>query len=259
MSDRLGELTAGFSPVDLEEVDRRAALQRRVDQKYLVTPDTLRSLLRSMRSDHDILEIDGRRAFDYESTYFDTPSLECFREHIENRRPRYKARTRCYVDTGSCFFEVKVKRVDGETVKRHLEQDPADRGEIPPAGQRLLSETLAECEVPTAGERLEPTLVTRFRRVTLAGAEQPQRITVDFDIELDARGAGSVGIGDRHAVIETKTPEGDGPCDRRLAELGAEPISLSKYRLGIGMLRASDDDGYAPEVKEKFSRSAVAG
>src|SRR5205823_1453328 len=98
LSDRLGELTAGFRLVDLDDVDRRLALQRRVDQKHLVTPDTLRSLLRSMRSDHDILEIDGRRAFDYESTYFDTPSLECFREHIENRRPRYKARTRCYVD-----------------------------------------------------------------------------------------------------------------------------------------------------------------
>jgi hypothetical protein len=258
LGGRLDEVTEGFSAVGLEEVDRRAALQRRVDKKYLVTPDTLGSLLRSLRSDHEILEIEGRHVFEYESTYFDTASLECFHQHVEDRRPRYKARTRCYVDTGSCFFEVKVKRTDGETVKRNLEHDPDQRDEILPDARDLLVHTLTECGVETTGEAPEPKLVTRFRRVTLAARERPERITLDFGIELDALSAGAVGIGDHHVVVETKTPDGAGPCDRLLVGLGAESISLSKYRLGVGMLLSSDDDGYAPDVRPKFSRSAVA-
>jgi hypothetical protein len=34
--------------------------------------------------------------------------LRCFSDHAEGRQPRFKARTRLYVDSNSCVFEVKL-------------------------------------------------------------------------------------------------------------------------------------------------------
>src|SRR5205814_1442908 len=78
-------------------------------------------LLEQLRDDHDVLEIDGRRWFEYRSVYFDTPDLCCFWDHVHGRLPRFKARTRLYRDTGSCVFEVKLKRSDEELDKRQTE------------------------------------------------------------------------------------------------------------------------------------------
>jgi hypothetical protein len=252
-TDEIKQLVHGFPPVGLEEMDKRAALQRRVDNKYVVSLDELGPLLERMHDDHEVLEIDGRREFDYDSTYFDTPSLDCFRTHVEGRRPRYKARTRCYLNSGDCFFEVKVKRSDGETVKRSIEYEHDDRSEILPSARELLSDTLASCDMPVAGDELAATLVTRFRRVTLVAREFPQRVTIDLGLELDSPADGAVEIDERHAIVETKTPDGEGTCDRVFAAAGNEPEALSKYRLGVGMLLSGDDAGYAPAVKAMFA------
>src|SRR5204863_9683261 len=130
-------------PVSLDELNERAALQRRTDNTYLVPLDSLARLLETGGDGHEILEIDGDRLFEYERTYFDTPSLRCFEDHVRDRRPRFKARRRCYIATGDCFFEVKVKREDCETVKRNIEYDPDGRGGIEPSA----SEVLGECGV----------------------------------------------------------------------------------------------------------------
>ncbi len=42
-------------------------------------------------------------------------------------------------------------------------------------------------------------------------------------------------------LLETKSEDGRSPCDRILHEHGGlEPVSISKYRLGIGLLVARD-------------------
>ena len=67
-----------------------------------------------------MLDIDGRRVFGYESTYFDTPDCEQYRAHRQGRRRRYKVRSRSYVDTGLSMFEVKTKGLRGATVKHRM-------------------------------------------------------------------------------------------------------------------------------------------
>ena len=46
------------------------------------------------------------------------------------------------------------------------------------------------------------------------------------------------------ALVETKTEEGRGVVDRLLAEGRHEPVTISKYRFGVGML-LEDDPGEA--------------
>lgn len=236
----------GFAPVSLETLDERAALQRRVDNKYLVPLDRLARVSAALRGDHESLEIDGQRVFEYESTYFDTPALDCFHDHVDDRRPRYKLRTRFYVSSGSCVFEVKVKRDDDETVKRHIDYAPGDRREIKPQARELFSETLEACSVTLPDTDPRPSLFTRFRRMTVAAIDRPERTTLDFGVELQAPGGGTAAIDQSVAIVETKTSDGAGQVDRILKDDGFEPISLSKYRLGIGLLVARGEDSDYP-------------
>lgn len=37
-------------------------------------------------------------------------------------------------------------------------------------------------------------------------------------------------------LVETKSESGESPADRALADLGLEPVSLSKYRVGMSLV-----------------------
>lgn len=56
------------------------------------------------------------------------------------------------------------------------------------------------------------------------------------------------------ALLETKSENGDSPADHVLAEMGVEPISLSKYRVGMSLVGAARGFGSQPgsELFEPF-------
>ena len=127
-SDLIG-LVNGFDPISLPELDRHAALQMRVDRKYIVRFETLERLLAELGDDYLALEIDGDRLQRYDSVYFDTPALMGYRHHLQGRRKRFKTRTRLYGGT-ACFFDLKLKGRRGETVKRRLPLPPLAQGSL---------------------------------------------------------------------------------------------------------------------------------
>jgi hypothetical protein len=229
------ELVAGFDPISLEELDERAALLRRVDNKYAVEQERFAKLLERLRDDHQVLEIDGRRVFAYCSTYFDTPELRCFVDHVEDRQPRFKARTRLYRDTDRCVFEVKLKREDGETDKRQTGYAVDDAERFTDDARECLLEALGDIGLE-APDRMDPTLMTRFHRVTLAAREGSERLTCDIAVRLSNPDGEAAEMRDGMILVETKSERGESPADRVLAELGLEPISLSKYRVGMSLV-----------------------
>jgi len=109
--------TAGLPPIDLESVAAQAELQNRVDRAYLVPLKDFPALVTGLGPDLRVVESVGRRSFGYESVYFDTPDLLTYRAHLQRRRRRFKARTRTYLDSGLCMFEVKTVGPRGATVK----------------------------------------------------------------------------------------------------------------------------------------------
>jgi hypothetical protein len=243
-----------FPPVTLEQLDERAALLKRTDHKYVVDGETFERLLAKLAADHAVLEIDGRRQFGYQSVYFDTPSLRCFREHVQDRSPRFKARTRLYRDTHRCVFEVKLKLASGETDKRQVEH-PFDAPEqLTDQARESVEQALEQCGMEPLSEPLEPSLRTTFTRATLAptraGAE---RTTCDSGIFLDRLAEkGRARLKEGLVVVEAKSENGDSPADRALQSLGAEPISLSKYRTGIALLVPRAEDPESPRQAERF-------
>ena len=112
-----------LEPIGLEALDAAAALRTRVDRKYLLPTADLPDLLDALRDTHAALEIDGRRWFHYDSVYFDTEGLLTARAHVQGRRRRFKCRSRHYVETGRCVFEIKLKGLRGRTLKHQLPID----------------------------------------------------------------------------------------------------------------------------------------
>jgi hypothetical protein len=233
------EFVKAFDAVSLKELDERAALLRRVDNKYAVERERFEELLERLRDDHQALEIDGRRVFEYCSTYFDTPELRCFTDHVEDRQPRFKARTRLYVDSDSCVFEVKLKREDGETDKRQTDHAVKDAERFTDSARQCLEQALGDAGLE-APDEMGPTLLTRFHRITLAAREGSERLTCDLGVELSEPDGRAARMRDGVVLVETKSERGESPADRVLTELGLEPISLSKYRVGMSLVGGGD-------------------
>jgi VTC domain len=251
-SRRLDELLAPLRPVSLDELDRRAALLRRIDQKYVLAWEEFAALIEEIGGDHDVLEINGQRVFQYASVYFDSPDLRCFRDHVAEQNPRFKARTRHYRDTGCCQFEVKLRR-EGELDKRQVDHPPQQVEQLTPDAQKLLEETLATAEL-VPPPLLRPTLRTSFHRVTLAADADKARLTCDLGVTIERIGGDRARIRDDLVLVESKTEDGRSRADRVLADFDQWPISLSKYRIGIELLAGSDRSESSASLRQLFGR-----
>ncbi|MDR1266308.1 MAG: VTC domain-containing protein [Propionibacteriaceae bacterium] len=115
-SVRIGRLAA----VDLAELTARAELMARRDRKYLLPESALGLVWDGLSADARVLEIDGRRRFDYHSVYYDTPELEAFFLTVGRRRRRYKLRTRQHGPQAPIMVEVKTRGPRGLTVKDRI-------------------------------------------------------------------------------------------------------------------------------------------
>ena len=115
--------TESFSAIDLDEMNKYAKLQTRIDRKYIVTPEICNDLLANADVNGRVLEIDTYRNTPYQSVYFDTPNLDLYKAAACRRRPRFKARTRYYQLTNKAMLEVKTKDGRGKTVKSRTEYD----------------------------------------------------------------------------------------------------------------------------------------
>jgi VTC domain len=251
LAEPIDSLLSDLPAVSLEELDERASLLRRVDTKYVVDEQAFAELLRRIRRGHEVLEIDGRREFAYQSMYFDTPDLRCFRDHVEDRVPRFKARNRLYRDTGRCVFEVKLKLGGGETDKRQVSHPPEAADEFDDDAEQCLREALADAGYKTPDQPLDKSMRTSFTRLTLTPAGGAERTTCDVGILLERPGGGRARLRNGLLVLESKSESGESPIDGELAALGIEPVSLSKYRTGIALLASEAQD---PQSRERAER-----
>jgi hypothetical protein len=133
---------APLPSASLAEVTEQATLQVRVDHKYMVPVECFAEVIARLPQGYLVLEIDGRRGFSYESVYFDTPDLLTYRQHLQGRRRRYKVRTRAYLDSAHCVFEVKLKGARDRTIKAQLPYLLADRTRMTRAAQDFLGKQL---------------------------------------------------------------------------------------------------------------------
>lgn len=228
------DTVAALPTLTLDEVNEQAALQTRVDRKYIVRPTTWGNMLSSMETEPSVLQIDGLRHFRYSSTYYDTSELDRYRDAARSRPHRYKVRIRHYLDTGSSAVEVKMRSSTGATAKsrRWLEPQTAPGGTfLPPdaatfvRGFDRIGDTVC---------RLTETLTTSYRRVTLVTADA--RVTADRNVVATDVHGRQMGYG-ALLIVETKAAGEASAVDRALWASGIRPARISKYCTSLAALR----------------------
>lgn len=238
--------------VGLVELNEAAALQTRVDRKYLVPLAALVSFEDWASESARVLEIDGLTRFAYRSVYFDTPDLICYRDAARGRPRRYKVRTRSYLDSGVTMLEVKERGQRGDaanssTVKHRMGYDQPAR--LDPYARSFVASFAGQHLDPAA---LTPVLTTYYHRETLLIGSDNTRVTIDRSLRWEQAATGYKTKD--YAIVETKTRGKAGIVDRWFWQHGLRPVKVSKYGTGL----ASLTPGLAANKWDRVLRSYFA-
>lgn len=221
----------GFSPIDLTELDRLAALRTRFDLKYAVDENVVDRLLDELPRSWRVLDIQGAREFGYASLYFDDPDHRCFHDHRRRLRRRFKVRSRGYETRTGAMLELKTKDGRGRTVKQRLTR-PEPRAALTPPECDWIDQRLAEIGLAPTARDLRPVLTIEYRRSTLVEPSLGERLTIDLGIASVAHGDPTALL-PRAAIVEWKSGGEQGDTARLLRRLGPRPIGFSKYCVGL--------------------------
>lgn len=233
VSPSWAEAVAGLEPITLDTLNVEAALQTRVDRKYVVSAAEWAAVFASLHGDYRVLEQHGRRSFGYESDYYDTVDLASYHAAARRRPRRYKVRTRHYVDAGLSAIEVKLHSARGETVK-HREFLPQDAARSSGLSFEARAFVGSFHEIGCDVEVLEKVLTTSYERTTLTG--ESSRITIDSAVSARQPRGAQTGFGDA-LIVETKSASRAGDVDRALWAHGIRPPRVSKYCTSLAALR----------------------
>ena len=229
--------TDQLETISLNELNAAAALQTRTDRKYILTAQQAREVLPLLAKQARVLSIEGRRASDYTSVYFDTPDLASFHLAAHPRRRRFKIRTRSYMDTEQCYLEVKTEGAREQTVKERIEHPFAARSALGKDSLEYIHETL-EHELgscPIAPAELTPVIDSSYSRTTLYLPQSNSRVTVDNNLIWTDPQSG-FRLECNEIIVETKSALNAGPADKLLWSHQIRPSRISKFATGMSLI-----------------------
>ena len=229
-------LTTPFAPISLKQLEANSGMLERIDNKYVVNQDVLRRAIPELARHFDILEIDGRRNFTYDTCYFDNDESRCYTDHHQGRKKRVKVRMRKYLEAGLCFVEVKLKDRRGVTVKKRLRCAMDKFGTLDEAALNFVNDVYQSLYKRVFPHDISRNLDMRYQRLTLVAKDGGERMTLDnrvkFLMDGDARE-----VDERLFIIEAKSAKGNGMADRILRRLHQHPVKhVSKYCTGLATM-----------------------
>lgn len=229
----IADFTGAFAPISLDQLNAKAEMMARIDNKYVVQSDDLLSLVPDLQQAFDILDIKDQRAFIYDTRYFDDAKSSAYYEHHQGKRRGFKVRVRNYVDAGLCFLEVKVKGQRGMTEKYRMPYDLEQLACLTPDASDFAQETYQRQYAKSFDYALRPSLDIRYQRITLVARAGGERMTIDTDLCFQSQNrtfASGTGV----FIVETKSANGRGLADRLLRTKGERPTKrCSKYCIGM--------------------------
>lgn len=217
-----------FKGLSLKELDE-VALIKRYDTKFILSVQQLEVLLCHLLTDYHILEIDGKRIFDYYTVYFDTVNFRFYLDHHNGYTHRMKVRKREYLNSGLKFYEVKKKLAGEQTDKSRWQIHQIDENISEDEYQKMNNPRLE-------GAHLEKKLLNTFKRITLANLNLNERVTIDLDIHLKSE-TKNVFLNEL-VVLELKQTKFNviSPVVQALKKMRIYPNSFSKYVMGVALL-----------------------
>ncbi len=238
------KILGSFPAIGLEYMDR-VKLMDRIDTKYVLSAGKLPEVLHQMAGSYKSLEINNIRSLPYQTRYFDTRDLLMYNQHVTSRPERFKIRFRTYLATETTFLEVKKHTRRNRTIKWRIENHFSPLSMIDKQAESFL-----ESHIPETFSGLEFSLANSFSRVTLAGTDSNERITVDFDLKYTNENGKSENM-PWLAIIEHKRNRS--LAGSKLSEIlksqMIRPVGFSKYCIGVSLL---NENARKNTLKEKF-------
>jgi VTC domain len=229
-------LTAPFSPISLQQLEENSGMLERIDNKYVVNQDVLRMAAPELAKHFDILEIDGRRSFTYETCYFDNAESRCYFDHHQARKKRVKVRMRKYLEAGLCFVEVKLKDRRGVTVKKRLRCALDSFGALDETAREFVNDVFQSLYNRAFPHDISRNLDMRYQRLTLVAKDGGERMTLDSRVRFIMDGE-TRQVDEQLFIIEAKSAKGNGIADRILRRLHQHPTKhVSKYCTGLATM-----------------------
>lgn len=238
-----------FAPISLEALNAKAEMLARLDNKYILPAVRLAPAIAAFADLFDVLEISGKRAFQYSTRYFDDPELRGYYDHLERRRKRCKVRVRDYVDAGFSYLEIKLKDKRSITIKHRLAVDAY----LPALDDRCMDfvgDRYRDIYRQDFGKNLDPAMIVDYQRITLVAKAGGERMTIDTALEFKssnvARSAPS-----HMFIVETKSARGNGIADKIMRGLHVQPTRhASKYCIGMAVTdRVTRRNGFLPALR----------
>ena len=215
-----------FNSISLKDLDKVQLLNRK-DTKFVFSQNKLLQLLDRLKPFYWILEIEGKRTFIYDNTYFDTDEFFFYTQHHNECRKRFKVRHRRYCETNDQYFEIKIKDNKNRTIKKRLKINDGN-GHFGEEEKRLISETIG-----LSPQHLIPKLNMQFSRITLADKSFSERLTIDTNLSV-LNGTGSK-MFDQLVISEIKQKKYNPKSNfiRILRNLKIPEMRFSKYCMGM--------------------------
>jgi len=234
-----------YDTYSLENLMQIPLLDRK-DSKYIFHINDFAALLDKFRLEgYKVLKIDEHRIFNYESMYFDTDDYKLYHEHHNGKMNRYKVRYRRYIETDTCFFEIKFKNNKGRTIKKRI-SDMFINTTIEGEGMEFV-----EANTPYLAKNLDPKLLVFYKRITLASLEKQERFTIDLDLSFfnfaEQASFPEIVIAELKQDITAK----ESVVKKIFRDERIHPLRMSKYC--IGMVQTYGDIKYN-NFKEKIHR-----
>lgn len=222
----------GFAHLSLDELNTKAAMLERLDNKYILPASRFRPAIETLADHFDVLEIDGKRAFIYATTYYDDPALRGYYDHHQGRRKRCKVRVRNYVDAGFSYLEVKLKDKRQVTIKKRLKLAVPENG-LDSCGLDFVETCHHDLYAEPFAKALMPVIDVQYERVTLVAKAGGERMTIDTALRFEAANVTRV-VRPHMLIIETKSKRGNGIADKILRSMHMHPTKrCSKYCIGM--------------------------
>ena len=250
-------IPAEWASISLQDMNKQAAMQTRVDRKYIVDAETAVKVLSTLDADASVMEIKGQREFAYDSVYFDTPQMQSYHSAAYSLKGTFKIRTRSYLDSELTFLEVKTDGEQNITVKKRIPYSFEQRDRLTPEAYTYISEVLGDILAGLV-HKLEPVLTTGYHRTTvfLPRSEQNpvvSRMTVDTNLTWTPMSENILMAGVNYlnfhgnlvgttyglpsaVIIETKSGVEPSVADRHLWDAGITPDKISKFATGMAAL-----------------------
>ena len=248
----LESLVAGARTYSLAQSELGVDLNR-VEAKFILPLEVATQLCQRLAEKMPCLCVNHKRVLSYRTDYLDTPAFDFFHQHQQKRPRRIKVRLRHYLDTQSCYLEIKQKDKAGITHKFRRQLSTAFQ---PPQTSSVQIHWQEHADFVTANTgfsegSLSPSLRVDYQRICFKDPVLGERVSFDFGVAFHSlphdqdhendhfhtQPSRTWCVQDR-VIVELKVPNHvhlsyGFNC---LKEAGLRETSVSKYCVGLAAL-----------------------